>query len=299
MDDFLVQQVKTSGTDGWKRNHLAANLFAVVYDTQKEQQRRIEGSLLAEETNIEDSLFYDFSISPENKGLNGRKIANFVSSQVLAEGVSQFINSKGYLPIYQSTLRPIVDNDNHGDRLALDTVSTNIDLFFNLIRKTAHREDLPIIAMGMRYYSSYDSCDPCFKKIYDMRDTINSDLIYFAKNQKYKIQNDEENFPFYSLFYSTRPYKDSSYSINFKDPRDEGNYYISPVKSTYVFPYGGISYHPTYSFDLSTFRDYKTLYSKHYSKQLTLLRGEHNLNSKFIYSYVAAFEPQGIPISYK
>lgn len=299
MDEFLCKQVNVSGTDGWKRNHLAVNLFAVVDDKTEDRKRCIEGSVLAEEVQVGNNIVYDFSVSPGNGSLNGRRMANFVSSDVLAATVSEFITSNGYVPIYQSKLRPLFDNDNHGDRLAVDTASANIDLFFSLIRKSAHREDMPILGIGMRYYSSYDACDSCFEKIYSSRKTLIEKLTRFAKDGGYKLGQDG-NIPLYSLFYSTRPYKEGSYSISWTDPRDEKSW-RAKVTSSYVFPKGkGIVTCPDYHFDLPNLgHPHTQLFSDRDSKQINLLRTATELDPSKVYSYVYCFEPKGLPICYK
>lgn len=159
----------------WHSNHLTASLFAVVNDKREDKIRQIEGSLLVERIEGEHkaeeipSASYDFSVLPGNKGISkSKRKVNFSSQEVPAETpFSKLIDERGYLSVSKGQLRPITPTNNHGDQLALDTVTTNIDLFFSLIRKTAHRHDLPIIGMGMRYYSSYDGCDDCFRKIYD------------------------------------------------------------------------------------------------------------------------------------
>lgn len=134
MDDFLWAQVQKYKTPGWSCNHLAADLFVVVNDKTQEEQRCITGSLLVE---AQGDGPYEFSISPSNLHLNGRKKANFMSSQETDEGIKTLMEQKGYLPIYQGKegFQQIFDDNNHGDRLALDTISSNVDLFFSLIKK--------------------------------------------------------------------------------------------------------------------------------------------------------------------
>ena len=297
MDDFLIKQVQVGGTDGWKRNHLSANLFVIVYDTRSDTSQCIEGSLLAEESAVEHYVSYDFSVSPENKGMGSKKYADFASSEVVEE-VSAVVKSKNYVPIIKSTLRPILDKNNHGDSLALDTIYTNIDLFFSLIRKSAHREDLPILGMGVRYFSSYDACDECFKKIFDIRGSINQELVNYVPKGGYKIKNGD-NFPFYSLFYSTRPYKESQYTVAWQYPESNKgyNYTLNPL---YSFPKGqGIVYHPTYYFNFPEFEaPHAESFSKKSLKNLNLLRGSNELTPNFVYSYVKSFEPNDLPISF-
>lgn len=294
MDDFLVKQVDVDGPKtGWRRNHLAANLFVIVNDIRTEQPKCLEGSILTGE-----DIFYDFSVSPENKNLNGRRVADFASSEVLAEEVSEFVKSKNYMPITASNLRPIFDKDNHGDRLALDTIYANSDLFFNLIRKTAHREDLTILGMGVRYFSSYDACNACFEKIYNMRTFFQEDLTNFAARRGFKVQN-EEKIPFYSLFYSTRPYKEGLYTLKWQYPEEKTiqSFSLTPA---YTFPRGrGIIKYPIYYFELPKFSEpHGGLLFNNRSKQLSMVREMTKLDPNFIYSYVSCFEPNGFAISY-
>jgi hypothetical protein len=122
MDEFLRAQVKKYGKPGWNRNHLATDLFVVVNDTTQDEKKCIVGSLLVDV--IDDSVF-EFSVSPSNLHLNGRKKANFMSSAETDQEINQIISQKGYAPIDQGKLRPVFDNDNHGDRLALDTISVS------------------------------------------------------------------------------------------------------------------------------------------------------------------------------
>jgi len=299
MDNFLFKQVEMDGTSGWSRNHLTTNLFVIVDDKAKDEKRCIEGSILAE--NVEDIPGYEFSISPANKNMNIRKIANFVSSE-LKETLSKHVNDAGYLPIYQSRLRPVFDKEsNHGDRLALDTLLSNVDLFFTLIKKSAHREDLRILGMGTRYYSSYDACDTCFEAISKNRLSLVEKLTSFAKGGGYNFVK-KVPIPFYSLFYSTRPYKDGSYSISWEDPRDKKSWAILKGKILYEFPKGrGILKYPSYHFSLPDLgHPHNHLFSERISKQLNLLRHQIEMQQDKIYSYVHCFEPEGdLPICYK
>lgn len=187
----------------WKRNHLCADLFALVYDTRDESYKVLDGSLLTQKNNdANGGVFFDFDLRPNNQNLGGYKLADFVSSSF-----SEI--SATYEFVDKDALRPITDLDNHGDRLALDTINTNPHLFFNLIRRTAHREDLKILSMGTRFISSYDACQPCFEKIFDSRDGTKITLNAIAKTQGYSLHPSvpADGFSMYGLFYSARPYR--------------------------------------------------------------------------------------------
>jgi len=286
VDSFLQAQVTRYGGEGWKRNHLAVSVFVIVNDKQKDKKRRIEGTLLVEESGEKESVSHDFSVSPGDKALNGRKKADFMSSNSEDKVILGVIDGYGYLPLSRSSLRPLTDQDNHGDRLALDTISTNIDLFFSLIRRTAHREDLPILGMGVRYYSSYDACNECYRRIYDARTSLKRTLIDFAKSQKYTIADASGEFPFYSLFYSYRPYKETSYAACWQHPNDK-QVYNFPLKSDYTFSYG----RPAYFFSMDPYQSYwMDPLSKRPSKQLNLLTGDHALDADHIYSHTVLLE---------
>lgn len=169
MDLFLQQRtpgVPHKDDVTWKRNHLCTDLFALVYDTTDDQAKVLDGTILA---NKESDNEYTFAIRAGNLGITGYKTADFVSSSVRpVEIAAMGTNAVNYEIIDSGVLNPVTDRQGtHGDRLALDTVKTNPHLFFNLIRRTAHREDLKIISMGIRYTSSYDACIPCFEKIFE------------------------------------------------------------------------------------------------------------------------------------
>ena len=299
MDDFLDKQVKLdkkveiNSQNGWKRNHLTTNLFVIVDDKIEDVRRCIEGSILAEEITLGKNTVYDFSVIPENKNLNGRKIADFVSSKVSEEKLSKFIDKNGYIPMYKSKSRPIFDINNHGDRLAIDTVSSNIDMFFSLIRKSAHREDLPILGMGLRYYSSYDACNDCFEKIYNAKNTIKEKIIRFANDGGYKICNEDNNIPFYSLFYSIRPYKKASYAIEWHNPEDDMYYYKSSLnykmhRNRYCFQFN------------SKNKSNKKIFSNKPHGSLHLLSEQTEMGEEKIYSYIYNFDKKnGNPVKYQ
>jgi hypothetical protein len=197
MDLFLQ-----SADAKWRRNHLCADLFALVYDTRDESYKVLDGTLLAQKNiDVNNKVFFDFDLRPNNQNLGGYKLADFVSSSFSRP-------SETYEFIDKDALRPVSDAGNHGDRLALDTIKTNPHLFFNLIRRTAHREDLKILSMGTRFISSYDACQPCFEKICDSRDGAKTTLNTMASTQGYSLHPSvsTDGFPMYGLFYSARPY---------------------------------------------------------------------------------------------
>lgn len=283
VDDFLVEEVKANKKNGWSKNHLAADLFVVVNDTRTEIQKCIKGTLLAEESGEVGSLFYDFSINPDNKNINNKAFANFVSSEVKGD-VLQFVKDRNYVPITKSTLRPIFDKEsNHGDRLACDTISTNIDLFFSLINKSAHREDLSILSMGVRYYSSYDACDKCFTKVYNMQNSIQPNLEAYANRGGYKYV---EKIPFYTVFHSSRPYQKTSYNLKLQETDEP--YIVSPKN---IFPLYKIEHHPNFSFDLNisgTLHEGKL--KENTSFGLNLRKGEIDLVPNIFYLSVSDFD---------
>jgi len=239
MDLFLQQ-------NGWKRNHLCADLFAMVYDTRDEQAKVLDGTLLARK---ESDNEYTFAIRAGNTGINGYKFADFVSSPVPSKVMDAMdANAANYEMIDSVALRPVTDKDgSHGDRLALDTIKTNPQLFFNLISRTAHREDLKIISMGIRYTSSYDACNPCFEKIFDARNGLNVALNAIATSQGYSVHNSiGASFSTYGLFYSARPYFNNpelTYVANWVDAAAV----VHAHQTNIPFTFPG----PSYSLDLN------------------------------------------------
>lgn len=241
MDHFLQTQVSNK----WKRNHLCADLFALVYDTSDDKTKVLDGTLLARK---ESDGEYTFAIRAGNAGIFGYKAADFVSSSVTPGDMAAMgANAANYEIIDSLALRPVTDNGNHGDRLALDTIKTNPHLFFNLIRRTAHREDLKIISMGIRYTSSYDACNPCFEKIFDARNGLNMALNAIATSQGYSVHHSiGESFSTYGLFYSARPYykpPELTYVANWKDAAH--HQHLKQTNIPYAFP------GPSYSLDLN------------------------------------------------
>lgn len=195
MDDFLISAK-------WIINHLCADLFALVFDTRDESYKVLEGTLLTQKnTEAKKKAFFDFDLRPNNQQLGGYKLVDFVSSSFNQ-------TSETYEFVDKNDLRPVTDTDNHGDRLALDTIKTHPHLFFNLIRRTAHREDLKILSMGTRFISSYDACEPCLEKIFDSRDETKTILNAMATTQGYSLHSSvsADGFSMYGLFYSARPY---------------------------------------------------------------------------------------------
>jgi hypothetical protein len=154
--------------------------------------------------------------------------------------------------------------------------------------------------MGVLYYSSYDACNPCFEKIYNNRNSISEKVNQFAKIGGYKISQ-EEPIPVYSLFYSTRPYRDNTYSISWKNPEDQKGY-KKMIEHDYKFPKNqGIVTCPNYHFIYPKFENNSNnkCFLKRTSKQINLLNSPTELNTKQVYSYVKCFEPEGLPIQYK
>jgi hypothetical protein len=303
VEHFLQTQVGYN-KKGWRNNHLTASLYVIVYDRREEKVRQIAGSLLVQKMERETksgelpSPFYDFSVLPGNKGLGSdRRKVNFSSKEVFAETpFSKEIDLRGYLSISKDQLRPITEVNNHGDQLALDTIITNSDLFFSLIRRTAHRHDLSIMGMGVRYCSSYDACDACFRKIYDARGYISKTLTGIASVHGYSIRptplSNSKEIPFYSLFYSSRPYtggestSPASYALSWTDPRDRLFYTHSPYPVTYEFDWGKPVYNP---FAINFPSKYMEPFTASPDKRLSLLEGPHAMKDNYVYSYVEHF----------
>jgi hypothetical protein len=195
-----------SSTKKWNENHLSLDLFVTVREGS-DPPKLIEGTVYVQRddgTHGATTKYVDFDIRPGNKNMLGYKIADFVSC-------GQSIPDMKYEFLDVDILRPSTDKEwgnNHGDRLALDILKTNPHLFFNLIRRTAHRADLKIMNMGVRYLSTYDACIPCFNKIFDARASLNDTLNDIARKQGFSIDPPlaTSGFSTYSLFYSTRPY---------------------------------------------------------------------------------------------
>ena len=253
MDQFLK-------CDGWKRNHLSADMFVLVYDSTDDEKKVIEGTILARKEAVPDNEF-TFAVRPNNTVVPGYKFADFVSSPVTSiETMGE--NAASYEFIDNSSLKTVTDDGNHGDRLALDTIKTNPHLFFNLMRRSPHREDLKIISMGTRYTSSYDACNGCFKKIYDSRISIQSSLNAIAQSQGYSFYQHKPDFPVYTLFYSARPYfklPEKTYTAFWKDQTTQkGKKFQTNIP--YRFP------GPTYHLDLIGITDL----SKSDQKTITL-----------------------------
>jgi hypothetical protein len=317
VEDFMQVQVNLFKGAGWHNNYLTASLFAIVYDKKEDNLRRIEGSLLVEgiEREIKSgeppSLSYDFSILPGNKGLRKDKQKVNFSSKFISKEFSENIPFSSladgikYLSISKEQLRPITETNNHGDQLALYTIATNIRLFFNLIDKTAHKQDLPILSMGVRYYSSYDACDTCFKKIYDTRGLISRELTSTALSQGYSIvaiaPGEARDIPFDSLFYASRPCAipeekgrpvktpPASYGLSWTDPRSRMLYTHSPYHVTYRpdFSYGKPVYNP---FLINFPPEYMQPFTTDSDKRISLLEGCHPMSNNYIYSYVENFK---------
>ena len=133
---------------GWNTNHLFCNLFVSVFDTINDEERFLEGTLSAEKLLTDrDKAFYQYSTKPVGES----RIIDFVSSPV-SDPISEFCEENKIYALSQKDIRPLQDKNNHGDRLALDTVSNNTDLFFSLIKKTGHREDIIIKSI---FYPDY------------------------------------------------------------------------------------------------------------------------------------------------
>lgn len=193
-----------------RRNHLIANSYVAIYNTTTENREIIEGTLYARK--IADagepggSSEIEWLMRPNNAGTAGYEKANFMSSSPTGP-----VDAGGCLPLSRADVRPLSDDDNHGDRLALDTFKNNPDLFFSLIRRTAHREDLQIISMGTRYFSSYDACDNCHTRLYQSNQEMRDSLTHYATRKGYTffeegVFNAENSIPFSTFFYASRPY---------------------------------------------------------------------------------------------
>ncbi len=260
--------------------------------------RVLEGTLLVEDFSQEEDTFYEFSVTPNNLGIGSRKFSDFVSSSVSEESVVELGVTKKYKFLSQSSVRPLADDNNHGDRLALDSLANNIDVFFGLIRRTGHREDLEIHSMGMRFYSSYDACNDCYKKIYDTRSILKDRLVNYAATQHYTFSDKETKlFPLHTLFYSSRPYKDTTYQLKWTDPRDSKGWKMN-VSSEYQFSYGVPKYHISLPISV-TDTCHSPLFLKHPSKQISVSRDTHELNESTIYCCVDHLAKDGIPVNYK
>jgi hypothetical protein len=176
-----------------KRNHLAAGLFALVYDTRVDAEKIIEGAVLARNDTVDGKMLFEFDIHPGNRTSNDyQKYADFVSSAISPDGIEGGNARKAkYMFLDTGVLAPVLTDPlnqgerHHGDRLALDIFKTNPDLFFRLIRRTAHRADLKILAMGARYYSSYNACNDCFSKVYTAVNPLKDQLNLLALSQNY------------------------------------------------------------------------------------------------------------------
>lgn len=215
MDYFLLNQDNASNAERWKRNHLASGLFVWVFNDTTGTTEILDGIISAQKG--DDGLVI-FDIR-QNRPPKDYKYADFVSSQIdhtQIVGTTAAEKKAKYLFLDTGDLAPITTDPVaqggrlHGDRLALDTIKKNLTLFFKLINKKAHPEDLKILGMGTRYYSSYDACDNCFAKIYDARPQLRTQLNAMATGpaSPYKIQTvpNQGNFPIYTLFYGARPY---------------------------------------------------------------------------------------------
>lgn len=212
MDSLL----RTQGAGNWRRNHLSGSIYVCVYDTRDEAVKIIEGALTARKfaDPVDATKFIcDFDVTKIDSDPTGDwKYADFVSSNPTADESAAMpaAEKNRYTMICSTDMRPIFDpGATHGDRLAVDTLRANPDLFLRLIRREAHREDLQILGMGTRYYSSYDACKDCFNAIYDVREAVQTNLQTCLTTQGYNIHEDlkvADKFPVYSTFYSTRPY---------------------------------------------------------------------------------------------
>jgi hypothetical protein len=263
---------------GWNTNHLFCNLFVNVFDTTKDEEKLLEGTLSAKKLlKAEEEVFYKYSTN----SVGNSRIIDFVSSPV-SDLVEKYCDEKKIYPLSQKDIRPLQDQNNHGDRLALDTVSTNTDLFFSLIKKVGHREDFIIKSMGLRYQSSYDACNNCFEKIYDSSSQLKLKLNQRAKEDSYKIKDD---FEFHSLFYANRPYRDTSYHVLWKNPSDEENTWYKDIISQYKFSYGK----PVYSFDFAVDKDDKFLFKNRGTNRLDMISSSCKLSPNKVYSYVREF----------
>lgn len=133
-------------------------------------------------------------------------------------------------------------NDNHGDRLALDTFKNNLDLFFSLIRRTAHREDLQIISMGTRYFSSYDACDNCHTRIYQSNQEMRNSLTHYATRKGYAFFEEDgfnarNSIPFSTFFYASRPYVVTNPGATYYGEDGANRRHVAiNIQGTYNFP---------------------------------------------------------------
>ena len=229
------------GNTALRRNHLIANGYVSVYDTTDETRKIIEGTLHARK--VEDAgaqggtSEIEGMMRPNNAGVVGFEPANFISSSYNSPTVGR----EGCLPLAQTDVRPLSDSDNHGDRLALDTFKNNMDLFFGLIRRTAHREDLQIISMGTRYFSSYDACDNCHTRLYAGNQDMRGPLTHYAKRKNYAFFEDEEfnaedNIPFSTFFYASRPYVVAGASYHVERNDNTTSPIAIKIHGTYNFP---------------------------------------------------------------
>ena len=90
---------------------------------------------------------------------------------------------------------------------------------------TAHREDLEIISMGARYFSSYDACDNCHTKLYNQNVPMRGLLTQYATRKGYSFFKDgadfnaEDSIPFSTFFYASRPYTTgaAAYQVEYTD----------------------------------------------------------------------------------
>lgn len=293
LDEFLVNQ----GT--WSRNHLSASVFVLVYDTRDETSKLLEGLILAQWNPAISA--YDFMVRPSVHDLVGdHKCADFVSSKIPDDSMVGLGDNRGsYTFIHKNSLRPIGDDNNHGDRLALDTISMNPDLLFSLIRRTAHREDLQIAGMGVRYLSTYDACDNCFAKIYSTREGIETKLHTIARSQGYGIYGDDESgeFPYFNLFYSGRPGTVGTTYTNYYRYPDEGDESDGEhITAKYVEEAGSLSYYLDFS---SVCNDHKQRLRRRASTNVVLRGGNIFPDPRKIYLNVRKFEIDDVTIQYK
>lgn len=248
MDSFLMTD--TNSHPKWLRNHLAADLFTIVFDARKEKIKLLEGTLQVRKELAPDGE-YTFAIRDGNSLISGYKFADFVSDLVISSTIDVMgANADNYEFINTIALKPVTDpSNNHGDRQALDTIKTNPHLFFNLMRREGHREDLKILSMGIRYSSSYDACKGCFEKIYDARNSFNSTLYSISSMQGYSIHESvtvTSEIPTYNLFYSMRPYfKKGSKTTNVTAYWRSSTEEIRTEETN-------VKYKPKYHLDLST-----------------------------------------------
>jgi len=242
-----------------RRNHLIANCYVSVFNTTTDARQIIEGTLYARKIADEGApgglSEIEWLMRPNNQGTAGFERANFMSSPY-EDPAAGPIDRGGCLPLARADVRPLSDDGNnhgnHGDRLALDTFKNNIDLFFSLIRRTAHREDLQIISMGTRYFSSYDACDGCLPMLYQSHQKMRDSLTYFATRKSYTFFeegefNEENIIPFSTFFYASRPYVGTNPGITYYGEdsgqnkrkiaiKIHGNYYFPNVPYQYERP---------------------------------------------------------------